>query len=82
MREGWLIDQQAGAAARFHPDEKSYIRNPKVFVDKGRWLGPTEVPLLKSRQHVRKEDATKIWKQLKTAGCRPCEPPWGANADA
>ena len=81
MREGWLIDQQTGAAARFHPDEKSYIRNPKVFVDKGRWLGPNEVPLLKSRQHVRKEDATKIWTQLKTAGWKPCEPLWGANAD-
>ena len=81
MREGWLIEQETGAAARFHPDDNSYGREPKVFVDRGRWLGPNEVPLLKSRQHLRKEDATKIWKQLKTAGWRPCEPLWGANAD-
>ena len=81
MREAWLIDQQAGAAARFHPDDNSYVRDPKVFVDKGRYLGANEVPLLKSRQHLRKEEATKIWTQLKTAGWRQCRPLWGANAD-
>ena len=81
MREGWLIEQETGAPARFHADDSSYVRDPKVFVDKGRYLGPNEVPLLKSRQHVRKEDATRMWKQLETAGWRPCEPLWGSNAD-
>ena len=81
MGEGWLIEESSGAAARFHADEKSYVRNLKVFVDRGRWLGPNEVPLLKSRQHLRKEEATKIWTQLKRAGWKPCEPLWGTNAD-
>lgn len=76
-----MIEQETGAAARFHVDDSSYVRAPKVFVDKGRYLGPNEVPLLKSRQRVRKEEATKIWKQLKTAGWRPCEPLWGGSAD-
>ena len=82
MRESWLIEQETGAAARFHADDSSYVRDPKVFVDKGRYLGANEVPLLKSRQHLRKEEATKIWTQLKRAGWKPCEPLWGTNADA
>ena len=81
MREGWLIEQETGAAARFHADDNSYVRDPKVFVDKCRYLGANKVPLLKSRQHLRKEEATKIWTQLKRAGWKPCEPLWGANAD-
>ena len=81
MREGWLIEESSGAAARFHADDNSYVRDQKVFVDKGRYLGANEVPLLKSWQHLRKEEATKIWTQLKTAGWQPCEPLWRSNAD-
>ena len=76
MREGWLIDQEAGSAARFHADDNSYGRDPKVFVDKGMYLGANEVPLLKIRQHLRKEEAIKIWTQLKRAGWKLCEPLW------
>ena len=81
MRQSWVIAQETGAAALFHLDNNSWLRDPKVFVDKGRLLGPNEVLLLKSRQYLRKEEATKLWKQLKTAGWRPCEPLWGSNAD-
>ena len=81
MREGWLIDPETGSAARFHADDNSYVRDPKVFVDKGMYLGANEVPLLKIRQHLRKEEAIKIWTQLKRAGWKLCEPLWGPNAD-
>ena len=40
MREGWLIDQETGSVARFHADDNSYVRDPKVFVDKSMYLGP------------------------------------------
>ena len=78
---GLLTEQETGSAARFHADDNSYVRDSKVFVDKGMYLGANEVPLLKSRQHLRKEEATKIWTQLKRAGWKPCEPLWGTNAD-
>ena len=81
MSESWLIEQETGAAARFYDDDSSYVRDPKVFVDRGRCLGANEVPLLKSRQHLRKEEVTKTWTQLKRAGWKPCEPLWGTNAD-
>ena len=64
----WLIEQETGAAARFHADDSSYVRDPRFSsIRAGTW-GANEVPLLKSRQHLRKEEATKIWTQLKEQG--------------
>ena len=55
MSEGWLLDQDRFWEMRFHRDEKSWVRDPKVFVDLGREMARGEAPLLKSRRHLRRE---------------------------
>ena len=52
MREGWLIDADNHWIWRFHSDEKAWIRDPKVFMDRGR-LMPDGPPLLKERRYLR-----------------------------
>ena len=52
MREGWLIDADNHWIWRFHSDEKAWIRDPKVFMDRGR-LMPDGPPLLKERRYIR-----------------------------
>ena len=48
---------------RFHRDEKSWTRDPKVFVDTGLPI-PGEPPLLKTRVHLRRDAAEQLWKEL------------------
>ena len=38
MAEGWLIDRDRHWVCRFHRDENSWIREPRVFVDLGRGM--------------------------------------------
>ena len=64
MAEGWLLDCDQRWAYRFHRDEKSWLRDPKVFVDMGRPMPDGSPALLKTRQHLRREDAEKFWKNL------------------
>jgi len=71
MREGWLIDADNHWIWRFHRDEKAWIRDPKVFMDRGR-LMPDGPPLLKERRYMRKEDAEQLWRSLVTQGWHNC----------
>ena len=48
--EGFIQDPATKETKRFHRDEKSWTRDPKVFVDTGRPI-PGEPPLLKTRVH-------------------------------
>ena len=64
MQEGWLTDAHGYWVKRFHRDQKSYVREIKVFVDEGRRMPNGEPPLLKSRSHLRHEDAQKLWLEL------------------
>ena len=48
MGEGWLIDSDDRWIWRFHRDQKGWINEPKVFIDRGRCL-PDGPPLLKER---------------------------------
>jgi hypothetical protein len=53
---------------RFQRDEKSWLRNPFVFVDKGRAMPDGSPALLKTRQHLRRERAEGMWKDLVRKG--------------
>ena len=77
MREGWLIDRDDCWIWRFHRDEKAWVRDPKVFIDRGRQM-PDGPPLLKERRYLRKEDAEQLWKLLRSQGWKRLKTPaWG-----
>ena len=79
--EGWLLDPESKWAYRFHRDEKSWIRDPMVFVDMGREMPGDEPPLLKTRQRLHKEQAQKKWVSLRKSGWERVDPLWGASAE-
>ena len=77
MGEGWLIDSDDWWIWRFHRDQKGWIHEPKVFIDRGRRL-PDGSPLLKERQRLRKAEAEQLWASLQTQGWkRLAAPAWG-----
>ena len=59
MREGWLIDGDDRWIWRFWRDESAWVRDPKVFLDRGRLL-PGEEPLLKEHRYLRKDAAEPV----------------------
>lgn len=79
--EGWLLHPESKWAYRFHRDEKSWIRDPMVFVDMGREMPQGQPPLLKTREYVRKEAAAEKWRSLLRSGCKRTDPLWGAAAE-
>ena len=81
MRDGWLKNPMDGWTYRFHRDEKSWVRDPKVFVDMGRGMPDGSPALLKTRQHVRREQAEVMWKDLVRKGWEKVPAVWGANAE-
>ena len=50
------------------------------FVDSGRPL-TGEPPLLKTRSHMRLNDARKLWRELQGQGWKQVDPQWGADVD-
>ena len=66
MREGWLVDPGTNWVWRFHRDDKAWVRDPKVFMDRGMAMPNGEPPLLKERRHVPQKDAETIWRNLKS----------------
>jgi hypothetical protein len=50
------------------------------FVDSGRPL-PGAPPLLKTRSHVRRNEARELWLKLKAQGWKQVAPQWGADVD-
>ena len=79
--EGWLLDPDTQWAYRFHRDERSWVRDPMVFMDKGKQLPDEQAPLLVTRQHLKRERAEELWKLLRSKGWQTTEPLWGAHAD-
>ena len=49
--EVWLIDSNDYWIWRFHRDQKGWINEPKVFIDRGHRL-PDGPPLLNERRHL------------------------------
>ena len=81
MAEGWLLDEMNQWAWRFHRDDKSWVRAPHVFMDRGRVMPDGEPPLLKERRYVRREDAEQMWKSLLSLGWKQTQPLWGAASE-
>ena len=79
--EGWLLNPETKWAYRFHRDEKSWIRDPMVFVDMGMEMPGDEPPLLKTRQRINKEAAKEKWVSLIRSGCKRTDPLWGSGAE-
>ena len=79
--EGWLMAPDRKWSMRFHRDQKSWVRFPFVFMDKGRAMPDGSAALLKSRRHVPKSDAVETWKKLRAEGWNRVEPQWGLGLD-
>ena len=76
-----MLDPESKWAYRFHRDEKSWIRDPMVFVDMGREMPKGEPPLLKTRQHIHKEKVREKWISLVRSGWKRTDPLWGPAAE-
>ena len=50
------------------------------FVDSGRPLTGAP-PLLKTRSHMRRNDARKLWRMLQDQWWKQVDPQWGAEID-
>ena len=59
MKEGWLIDANDYWVWRFHRDNSSWVRDPKVFIHRGRQM-PEGPLLLKKRRYLRKDAAEQM----------------------
>ena len=80
--DGWLMTPgREKWTYRFHRDDKSWVRDPKVFVDMGRPMPDGSPALLKTRQHLRREDAEVLWKQLLSYGSKRVPAVWGPDAE-
>ena len=80
MKEEWLIGANDHWVWRFHRDNSAWVRDPKVFIDRGRQM-PEGPPLLKERRYLRKDAAEQLWKSLQTQGWKKTRPLWGATAE-
>ena len=81
MREGLLVDPGSNWVWRFYQDYKAWVRDPKVFMERGMAMPHGQPPLLKERRHVPQEDAETIWRNLKSMGWKRTEPLLGASAE-
>ena len=79
-REGWLMDHKSTRTKHFYRDERSWHRQRYVFVDTGRPI-PNQPTLLKRRDYLHIEDATKEWKRLRCEGWTQVKPQWGSGLD-
>ena len=52
----------------FHRDQKSWLRDSYVFVDYGWKMSNGDPALIKSRRYLRLEEATTLWKDLRSYG--------------
>ena len=81
MQEGWLIDANDRWVWLFHRDNSAWVRDPKVFIDRGRQM-PDGLPLLKERRYLCKDAAEQLWMSLQAQGWKPLKTPaWDAAVD-
>jgi len=80
MADGWLSDPETTWTYRFHRDDKAWVRDPKVFVDMGRPMPDGSPALLKTRRHLRREQAEGMWKDLVRQGWKQVPAAWGPDA--
>lgn len=78
--QDWIQDPLTAETKRFHPDEKTWNKDPRVFVDSGRPFSG-EPPLLKTRVYLSQQTADQLWRDLLRVGWKPCTPQWSADSD-
>ena len=81
MGDGWLSDPETTWTYRFHRDNKPWLRDPKVFVDMGRPMSDGSPALLKTRQHMRRQKAESMWRDLVRKGWKKVLAVWGPDAE-
>ena len=81
MGEGWLRNPKDGWTYRFQRDEKSWLQDPFVFVDKGRAMTDGSPALLKTRQYLRRKIAEGMWKDLVRKGWKQVPAVWGPDSE-
>jgi len=72
-KEGWLIHGRQ--VLRFRPTrwERTYQR---LEITSGELLPGEQVPLLKNRREISRDEALKLWGEKRKAGWAPCSPQW------
>jgi hypothetical protein len=79
-KQAWIQDPKTANTMRFHFDPKSWSAHPMYFVDSGRhWPLPGAAPLLKTRSHMRRNEARELSLRLKAQGWKQVAPQWGAE---
>ena len=78
--EGFIQDPATKETKRLHRDEKSWLRDPKAFVDTGIPL-PGEPPLLKTSVRLRRDAADRLREELQRVDWQQVDPCWGASAE-
>ena len=72
-KEGWLSDGRQ--VLRFRPTrwERQVQR---LEITSGELLPGEQVPLLKNRREISRDEALKLWGAKRKEGWRPCQPQW------
>ena len=66
---------------RCRRDDKSCVKDPKVFVDMGSGMLDGSPVLLNAYQHLRRELAEGMWKDLVRKGLEKVPAVWGLEAE-
>ena len=77
-KQAWIQDPRTANTMRFHFDPKSWSAHQMYFVDLGRPL-PGAPPLLKTRSHMRRNEARELSLRLKAQGWKQVAPQCGAE---
>ena len=81
MQQAWIQGPKTANTMRFHFDPKSWSAHPMYFVDSSRPL-PGTPSLIKTRSHMRRNEARKLLIRLKAQGWKQVAPQWGADVGA
>ena len=81
MGDGWLMNPEDRWTYRFHRDEKAWVREPRVFVDMGLPMSDGSPALLKTLQHLLREQAEGMLKDLVRKGWKQVPAVWGPDAE-
>jgi hypothetical protein len=72
-KEGWLSDGRQ--VLRFRPTRWEREVH-QLEITTGELLPDQEIPLLKSRRELSRNEALKLWAEKLQAGWTPCSPQW------
>ena len=76
VQQAWIQGPKTANTMRFHFDPKSWSAHPMYFVDSSRPL-PGTPSLIKTRSHMRRNEARKLLTRLKAQEWKKVAPPVG-----